>query len=74
MCGHEHGEHRHGRRHGYGHARRGAFGFGRGGFPAREEWLERLEGYQQHLEQELANVRELIERLGPSAPTQAGNV
>jgi hypothetical protein len=58
MCGHEH----HGRG-GYGRGLRG-FGFGRRGFPAREELVERLQAYREHLEQELANVGDVIERLG----------
>jgi hypothetical protein len=65
MCGH--GSHGHGR--GYGFR-----GFGRRGFPDREQWLERLQAYQQHLEQELRNVQELIERLGPSAPQQTASL
>jgi hypothetical protein len=63
MCGHGH--------HGHGHGRGRAFGFrgfGRGGFPNREQWLDRLQAYQGHLEEELRNVQELIERLGPAAP------
>ncbi len=71
MCGHGH-EHR---AHGYGRARGRAFGGPlRGGFPPREEWVERLQAYHQHLEQELANVRELIDRLGPASPAQGGTV
>jgi hypothetical protein len=56
----------------------GGRGFGRGfrgrGFPDREEWLERLQGHEQRLEQDLANVRELIERLGdrPSGGPSGG--
>ena len=66
--------------HGYGHGRRGFRGFGRGfggpgrGFPPREEWLERLQAYQQHLEEELRNVQELIERLGPPSLQQTANL
>ena len=55
-------------------ALRGFRGFGRGGFPSREEWLERLQAYQQHLEEELRNVQEVIERLGPSSPQETANV
>ncbi len=72
------GRHEHG--HGYGHGRRGFRGFGgrgfggRRGFPPREEWLERLQAYQQHLEEELRNVQELIERLGPASPQQTANL
>jgi hypothetical protein len=58
MCG---GHHEHG--HGEGRGR-GFRGFGRRGFPNREQLVERLQGYQQHLEGELKNVQELLERLG----------
>jgi len=53
MC---HGEHQH-RGHGFR-------GFGRRGFPNRETWVDRLQAYQQHLEQELQNVKDVLERLG----------
>lgn len=48
-----------------GHHHRGRHG--RHGFPDREQWLERLQAHEQRLQQDLANVRELIERLGPPA-------
>jgi hypothetical protein len=67
MCGHGH------RGHGYG-GRHGLRGFGRGGFPNREQWLDRLQAYQEHLEEELRNVQELIERLGPGTPQQTANL
>jgi hypothetical protein len=51
MCGHHHHHHRHGRR----------------GFPNREQLVERLQGYQEHLQRELKNVEELLQRLGPEA-------
>jgi hypothetical protein len=43
---------------------------GRGGrgYPNREQWVERLQSYREHLEGELQNVQELIERLGNSSP------
>jgi hypothetical protein len=43
--------------------------FGRGGrgFPNREQLVERLTGYREHLESELRNVQELLERLGDAA-------
>ena len=61
MCGH-HGGHR------------GFRGFGRRGFPSRGVWVERLEAYREHLEQELKNVQDVIERLGKTgdAPEQTG--
>jgi hypothetical protein len=37
---------------------------GRRGFPNREEWVDRLQSYREHLEGELKNVQELIEKLG----------
>ena len=44
--------------------------FGSRGFPSRDVWVERLQAYQAHLEQELQNVRDVIERLGPETPEQ----
>jgi hypothetical protein len=35
----------------------------RGRFPNREEWLKSLEQYQRDLEQEVADVADLIRRL-----------
>ena len=66
MC-HEHHEHqeqheRHEFRRGPGPGRGFRGGF-RGGFPTREEWVERLESHRDRLERDLANVRELIDRL-----------
>jgi hypothetical protein len=48
MCG---GHHHHRRR-------------GVRGYPNREQWADRLQAYREHLEEELKNVQELIERLG----------
>jgi hypothetical protein len=69
MCGHGHHRHGHGRGAGFR-------GFGRRGFPPREEWLDRLQAYREQLEDELKNVEELIERLGtgPEAPQEASFV
>jgi hypothetical protein len=52
-----------------GHHHHGGRGFGRRrhGFPNREEWLEHLQQHEERLQNDLANVRELIERLGPAA-------
>ena len=50
-----HRRHRHG--HGCGP------GFGRRRVPNREEWLNHLEEYQKDLEQEVADVADLIRRL-----------
>jgi hypothetical protein len=57
---------------GHGHHGRGR-GFGRREFPGREEWLERLQAHREHLEQELRNVQELIERLADQ-PEQTAHV
>jgi hypothetical protein len=65
MCEGHHGHH--------GRRGQGLRGFGRRGFPNREQWVERLQSYQQHLEDELKNVQELLERLG-DAPQQTGLV
>jgi hypothetical protein len=51
---------------------RGFRGFGRRGFPNREQLVERLQGYEQHLEGELSNVQELLERLGDAPEQPAG--
>ena len=53
--------------HGHRHGHRGRRGFRR--FGNREEWLERLEGYQRDLEQELADVSDMIKRLREGGPT-----
>jgi hypothetical protein len=49
--------------HGHYGARRGRRRFGN-----REEWLDRLERYQRDLEQELADVADLIKRLREEKP------
>ena len=56
-------------RHGHRHHR----GCGPGGprrrrFPNREEWLKALEQYQRDLEQETADVADLIRRLREEQP------
>ena len=43
-------------------------GRGRRGYPTREQWADRLQAYREHLEAELRNVNELIERLGEPEP------
>ena len=58
MCG---GHHHHGRR-------------GRRGSLDREQWVEHLESYREHLEGELKNVQELLERLGDKQAEPAGAV
>jgi hypothetical protein len=54
------------------HGRRGRLRFHRP-FPNRQELLARLESYQRDLEQELADIADLIAHLrdeGEPAPTQ----
>ena len=55
-----------------GAARRGAGRCG-GRYPTREEWLRGLEEYQKDLEQEVADIADLIRRLKeePSEPEAA---
>jgi hypothetical protein len=55
-----HGNHRYDH-HGHGHGR-GRIHF-RGPFPNRLDLLERLENYRRDLEQELADVSDVIEHL-----------
>ena len=65
MCStHGHGLARHGRRR---HLRR---------FGNRQDWLARLEEYQRDLEQELADVADIIRRLQEEGPpnTQTASV
>jgi hypothetical protein len=50
----------HHHRHGWGRGPRMLF---RGGFPNRQELLERLESYQRDLEQQLADVADVIAHL-----------
>ena len=61
--------HRHHRRDGrrYGHAFHGRR------FPNREEWLRALEEHQRDLEQEIADVADLIRRL-KDQPTETATV
>jgi hypothetical protein len=54
--------HHHHHHQGGGGWRRGRLFF-RGPFPNRHELLERLESYQRDLEQELADVADVIEHL-----------
>jgi hypothetical protein len=51
----------------HGHRRHGRHGFRR--FGNREEWLDRLERYQRDLEQELADVSDVLKRLREGKPT-----
>jgi hypothetical protein len=56
----------------HGHRRGGRHGFRR--FGNREEWLERLERYQRDLEQELADVADVIKRLKEGEPQPTATV
>jgi hypothetical protein len=72
MCRHDHEDesgdrHEHGPRH---HRGSGFRGFGRRPFPSSDEWVQRLQGYEQRLQEDLKNVQELIARLGaPTTPS-----
>ena len=54
------------------HHRRHGLLRGRHGIPSREESVERLRGYREHLEGELAKVDELLARLAdaPATPSE----
>ena len=52
--------HHHHHRPGWG---RGSRVFFRGGFPSRHELLERLESHQRDLEQQLADIADVIAHL-----------
>ena len=54
----------HHRHRGWG---RGPRMFFRGGFPSRAELIERLEGFQRDLEQQLADVADVLAHLRDSA-------
>ena len=56
-------------RHHRGRGRCGPRGHKR--MPNREEWLRRLEEYQKDLEQEVADVADLIRRLREEQPETA---
>src|SRR5205823_1772323 len=49
-------------------------GFGHRRFPSREEWLSKLEEYQRDLEQEIADVADVIKHLQGDQPTQTATV
>ena len=59
-------------RHHRGHGRRLFF---RGGFPSRHELIERLENHQRDLEQQLADIADVLahlrDRSEPAQPQQA---
>jgi len=64
MCSSSHHERAVGR-HGGRHFRR---------FGDRDEWLARLEEYQRDLEQELADVADVIRRLKDDATPQTASI
>ena len=51
------------RRHRHHYGRGCGPGFGPRRYPNREEWLRALEEYQKDLEQEVADISDLIRRL-----------
>jgi hypothetical protein len=60
--------------HGHRHSR-GRHGFrGRRCFPSREEWLRKLEEHQRDLEQEIADVADVIRHLKGDEPEATGTV
>ena len=59
-------------RHGHFRGRPGFRGHRR--FPSREEWLRRLEEYQRDLEQELADIADIIRRLKEESGPQTASV
>jgi hypothetical protein len=62
------------KRHGHGHAGRCGPRGRLGRFGNREDWLARLEEYQRDLEQELADVADVIKRLKEESPPQTASV
>ena len=54
----------------HGRDSRGSRIFFRGSFPSRHELLERLENYQRDLEQQLADVTDVIAHLRDAADAQ----
>ena len=59
----------------YRHFRGGGCGPGfRRRIPDREEWLRRLEEHQKDLEQEVADVADLIRRLREEQPAETATV
>jgi hypothetical protein len=57
------------------HFRGGGCGPGlHGRIPDREEWLRRLEEHQKDLEQEVADVADLIRRLKEEKPAETATV
>jgi hypothetical protein len=61
--------------HRHGHGRCGRRGFrGRRRFGSREDWLRRLEEYQRDLEQEIADIADVIRHLKADQPAETGTV
>lgn len=48
----------------------GCCGGGPGRYPNREEWLRGLEEYQKDLEQEVADIADLVRRLKEEEPSE----
>jgi len=56
--------------HGHHHGHRRGRVFFRGPFPNRQELLTRLESYQRDLEQELADIADVIAHLRDRTPEE----
>jgi hypothetical protein len=56
--------------HGHHHGHRRGRAFFRGPFPNRQELLTRLESYQRDLEQELADIADVIAHLRDRTPEE----
>jgi hypothetical protein len=61
------------RAHGHERAGRGRRSRHFGRFGNREDWLARLEEYQRDLEQELADLADVIKRLKEDTPPQTAS-
>ena len=60
--------------HGHRHFRGRPSFRGHRHFPSREEWLRRLEEYQRDLEQEIADVADVIRHLQGEQPADTATV
>jgi hypothetical protein len=60
--------------HGHRHHQHYGFGRRRRRFPSREEWLRRLEEHQRDLEQELADVADVIRHLRSDAVGETATI
>jgi hypothetical protein len=60
--------------HRHRHFRGGPGHHGHRRFPSREEWLRRLEEHQRDLEQEIADVADVIRHLKGDQPSETATV